>query len=255
MRGRSWLGIIAVAIAGLGVPVAGADDPAHAVFLLQVVSRDGGGYRSAVYGTAFFIASDGTALTNSHVVYLAQHEPDRYQLLAVVNRQFYSASIICASRLSHDPSDPGLNIRPSRDVAKIHLTPAAFPFGQWRLVLPSGERLLLVTAHHNALPRFPFLTVAGQPSSGERIRVIGFGHLFPGPEQWSAIGQILGVDRTSDGTEIFGIDFTGPVQPGNSGSPVLNPLDQVIGMWTWYSRSDTNIGMAISSSALRLPCL
>ncbi len=255
MRGRSLLAIIAVAVAGLGIPVAGADDPAGAVFLLQVVRRDGGRYLSAVYGTAFFISSDGTALTNSHVVYLAQREPARYQLLAVVNREFYSASIICASRLQHNPSDPGLNVRPSRDVAKIHLSPAVFPFAQWRLMLPTGERLLAVTAHHDALPRFPFLTIAGQPGSGDQIRVIGFGHLFPGPERWTATGQVLGIDRTPDGTEIFGIDFTGPAQPGNSGSPVLNPLDQVIGMWTWYSPSDTNIGMAISNSALRIPCL
>jgi S1-C subfamily serine protease len=247
--------VIAVAIIAAGIPVAGADDPAPAVFLLEVIARNGVSYQSAVYGTAFFISGDGTALTNSHVVYLAQREPERYQLLAVVNREFYSASIVCASRLQHDPTNPGLNIQPGRDVAKIRVSPSTFPFAQWGLNLPSGQRLLTVTAHRASLPRFPTLTVAGRPSAGDQVRVIGFGHLFPGPPGWTATGQVLGIDHTADGTEIFGVDFSGPVQPGNSGSPVLNPQDQVIGMWTWYSLTDANIGMAIGNSAFLTPCL
>lgn len=255
MRGLLVLGVIAVTFISFGIPVAGADDLTQAVFLLQVVDRDGGSYRGTVYGTAFFISNDGVALTNSHVVYQAQHDPGRYQLLAVVNGEFYSASIICASRLHHDPTDPGLNVPPSRDVAKIKLSPSAFPFARWRLLAPSGQLVLQVAAHRAALPRFPSLTIAGRPTSGDQVRVIGFGHLFPGPPRWTATGQVLGVARTSDGTEIFGIDFTGPATLGNSGSPVLNFQDQVVGMWTWYSLSDANLGMAISNSAFMVPCL
>ncbi len=255
MRGFVAIGVIAVIVSLGGIRVAGADDPPHAVFLLQVVAQDGGEYRSAVYGTAFFVSDDGTALTNSHVVYLAQRDPARYQLLAVVNQEFFSASVVCASRLPHDPTDPGLHIRPSRDVAKIRLSPATFPFAQWRLTLPGGASLARVTAHRNGLPRFPFLTVAGRPISGDPVRVIGFGPFLPGVPRWTATGQVLGVDQTTDGTEIFGIDFAGRAQPGNSGSPVLDPQDQVIGMWTWHSLSDSNIAMAIGSSALRNPCL
>lgn len=255
MRGLLALGVVATMFAVFGIAAAGADDPAQAVFLLEVVTRDGGSYHGAVYGTAFFIAPDGTALTNSHVLYLAAHEPARYELLAVVNQEFYSASIICASRLYHDPTDPGLNLRPSRDVAKIRLSPSTFPFPRWRLALPSGHRLLQATAHRAALPRFPFLTIAGRPTSGDPVRVVGFGHIFPGPLPWTANGQVLGIDRTADGTEIFGIDVSGPASPGNSGSPVLNTRDEVVGMWTWLSLSDSNIGMAISNSALAVPCL
>ncbi len=255
MRVLSSIAVIAAVLIFYGTPVVGADDPEHAVFLLQVVARNNGSYQSAVYGTAFFVAGDGTALTNSHVVYLAQREPARYQLLAVVNQEFYSASIVCASRLGHDPTNPGFNVHPGRDIAKIRLVPSAFPFARWRLLLPGGQRLLSVTAHRDGLPQFPFLPVSGRPSSGDQVRVIGFGHLFPGPPRWTATGQVLGIDHTIDGTEIFGVDFTGPMEPGNSGSPVLNPQDQVIGMWTWYSVTDANIGMAISNSAFHVPCL
>jgi S1-C subfamily serine protease len=256
VRGFVAIGVIAVLVSLGGIPVAGADDPSHAVFLLQVVAEEGGQYRSAMYGTAFFVSVDGTALTNSHVVYLAQREPARYHLLAVVNQEFFSASIVCASRLPHDPTDPAvLNVRPSRDVAKIRLLPATFPFAQWRLTLPGGVSLASVTAHRNGLPRFPFLTVAGRPVSGDQVHVIGFGPFLPSVPRWTATGQVLSVDQTMDGTEIFGIDFAGRAHPGNSGSPVLNPQQEVIGMWTWYSLTDMNIAMAIGTSALRIPCL
>lgn len=253
MRGFVFFGVIATVLFALGPPTAGADDPAQAVFLLQVIPR-GDGSQSAVYGTAFFISSNGTALTNSHVVYLAARDPAQYALLAVVNREFYSASVVCTSRLGHDPTDPGLNVRPSRDIAEIRLSPSTFPFARWQLKLPSGQPLLMVSAHRGVLPRFRSLTIAGHPSSGDQVRVIGFGHLF-GPQRWTATGQVRGIARTSDGTEIFGIDFNGPALPGNSGSPVLNPDDQVVGMWAWHSLSDANLGMAISNSAFLVPCL
>jgi hypothetical protein len=253
VRGLVWIGVVATVLFLLGPPAAGADDPAQAVFLLQVIPRGDVAYQNEVYGTAFFISSDGTALTNSHVVSLAAREPAQYTLLAVVDREFYSASIVCASQLGHDPTDPARNVRPVRDVAMIRLAPSTFPFARWQLMLPSGHRLLTVSAHRAALPRFRSLTIAGHPSSGDQVRVIGFGH-FVGPRRWTMTGQVLGIDQATDGTEIFGIDFSGPAMPGNSGSPVLNPQNQVIGMWAWHSLSDANIGMAISNSAFLVPC-
>ncbi len=256
MRGFMAAGVVGAIVSLAGIAVAGADDPSHAVFLLQVVAQDGGQYRSVMYGTAFFVSDDGTALTNSHVVYLAQREPARYRLLAVLNQEFFSASIVCASRLPHDPTDAGaLNVRPSRDVAKIRLSPATFPFGEWRLALPGGLSLARVTAHRQGLPRFPFLRVGGHPVSGDQVHMIGFGQLLPGVPRWTATGQVLSVDQTTDGTEIFGIDFAGLAQPGNSGSPVLNPQEEVIGIWTWHSLTDANVAMAIGNTALRIPCL
>jgi S1-C subfamily serine protease len=256
VRGVMAVGMIVAIVSLAGVAVVGAVEPSDAVFLLQVVAQDGRQYRSVMYGTAFFVSGDGTALTNSHVVYLAQREPARYRLLAVVNQEFFSASIVCASRLQHDPTDPvALNVRPGRDVAKIRLSPATFPFEEWRLALPGGVSSARVTAHRHGLPRFPFLRVGGHPASGDQVHMIGFGQLLPGVPRWTATGQVLSVDQTGDGTEIFGIDFAGLAQPGNSGSPVLNPRDEVIGMWTWHSLTDSNVAMAIGNSALRIPCL
>jgi S1-C subfamily serine protease len=248
-----FIGVSATALFLFGLPPAGADDPAQAVFFLQVVPRGDLSSQSTVYGTAFFISSDGTALTNSHVVYQAAHEPARYALLAVVDREFYSASIVCASQLAHDPTAPASAGPAVRDVAMVKLAPSTFPFPRWQLLLPNGHRLLTVSAHRAALPRFLHLTVAGRPSSGQQVRAIGFGHLF-GPQRQTMIGQVLEIGRAADGTEIFGIDFRDPTIPGNSGSPVLNPQNQVIGMWAWHSVNDANIGMAISNSAFLVPC-
>jgi hypothetical protein len=50
--------------------------------------------------------------------------------------------VICASRLPDDPTAPSLAVPAGRDVAKIVLRPAAFPFRTWRLARPTGEPLL-----------------------------------------------------------------------------------------------------------------
>ncbi len=231
------------------------NDPAQAVFMLVTITHEGGHYKSVESGTAFFISGDGTALTNSHLVYRAEHDPDLYQLLAIVDKEFYSAQIVCASKLRDDPTKEGYaGVHAGRDVAEIKLEPSAFPFQGWGLQLRSGESLAIATAHRGALPEFSFLTLADHPGIGNHIHIVGFGHISPIPYRWTATGQISGVDRASDGTEIFGVEFTNPAQPGNSGSPVFNDQNRVIGIWTWHSISQSDRGTAQSNSALQDPC-
>lgn len=250
---RPIAAVMAVIMTFAAVQAAGAaqEDPARAVFILVVVKQNGKDYESEGYGTAFFVASDGTAVTNSHVVYLAQHDPDHYRLLAIIDKEFYSITIACASRLTFPESQES---HLERDVAKIKVIPAAFPFESWEYSFKTGEHLTIATAHRGQLPDFPALTVADRFVDGEHVRVIGFGHISPIPYRWVASGSIFETGRASDGTEVFAIRFTNPAQPGNSGSPVLNDSNHVIGLATWYSTIDASLGVAQSNSVLQNPC-
>ncbi|HLW47804.1 MAG TPA: serine protease [bacterium] len=231
-----------------------AADPAGAVFQVEIVARDTN--KSAGYGTAFFTASDGTALTASHVVYRAQHDPEHYDLLAIVDKEFYSVEIVCASKLHDDPTKPSAvtGVQPGRDVAQIKVVPSRFLFREWLLTLETGEKLRLATAHANAVPAFPYLAIARGPSAGEHIRVIGFGHISPIPRVFVATGQIDRMTQARDGTDIFSAEFPSRPQPGNSGSPILNDRNQVVGLWPWYSLTQSNLAVGISSTALQRPC-
>jgi|GEM_PF-5152701 len=134
-------------------------DPADAVFQVLIVARDT--YKELGYGTAFFTGSDGTALTVSHVVYRAQQDAAHYDLLAIVNKEFYSVDIVCASKLPYDPTKQNAvaGVPYGRDVAQIKVVPSRFSFRSWLLTLKTGEKLTLATAHRDALPAFPYLTV------------------------------------------------------------------------------------------------
>lgn len=240
------------------VPARGTESaPSEGVFMLVTLARDGGVYKFESYGTGFFISADGTALTNSHVVYNAHRSPQQYSLLAVVGKEFYRAVVVCASPLAADPMQPDPNqvgVSPGRDVAEIRLEPSDFPFGTWDLPLPGGERLTLATAHTGPLPKFHALPLDGLPQMWEHVRVIGFGHISPIPRVWTAVGMVNDLGTAPDGTPIFILKFSSPARPGNSGSPVLNDQDQVVGMWAWYSPTDPTDGAGISSTALRPAC-
>ncbi|HEV2439383.1 MAG TPA: serine protease [bacterium] len=226
-------------------PAARADD---ATFVLLALTQDG---RPAALGTAFFIDGDGTALTNSHVVYLARQHPERYRLLAVVGREFYSAVLVCASRLAYDPATDTAVV--GRDVAEIKLGPSRFTFTTY--VLGGVER----TAHLTRLPAFPALRLGGDPTPGAAVRIVGFGlvaeQVPPTPGvRWTATGTVDDVGAAPDGTPVFRVVSTNGPRKGNSGSPVLDAAGQVVGIWTWNSDENLAFGFAIGSSALARPC-
>jgi V8-like Glu-specific endopeptidase len=230
------------------------DDPSAAVFQLETVVRDTG--RGVAYGTAFFTSADGTALTVSHVVYRAQRDPNRYALMAILNKEFYSVQIVCASRLGYDPrrANAVTGVPLGRDVAQIKVVPSQFTFHDWFITLTTGDRLPMATAHSGPLPGFHYLTLASGPMQGAHIRVIGFGHISPIPRMFVADGRIDKMNTTMDGTDIFSAMFTNPPQAGNSGSPILNERNQVVGIFPWSSLTDSDMATGISSSALQKPC-
>ena len=223
------------------------ESPSKSVILLTTMEQS----RSVSYGTGFFIASDGTALTSSHVVYQVHTAPAKYQLLAIVNGEFFSATLICASDLPYDPTKVSDLPTMSRDVAEIRLRPSQFPFQQYMI---NGRPY--ATAHRGPLPSFPALTLGENPSLGDEIRVLGFGYLesTPIPYEWSASGTVKAVGAAGDGTAVFGILFARPAVPGHSGSPVLNAASEVVGIWNWFNRTETQRGVAIGVSALRPAC-
>ena len=238
-----------------------ASDPAGAIFQLATYAREpdkDGNFRGRSSGTAFFITSDGTALTASHVVYRFVQDTITYRLLAIVGKEFYDATVICTSKLPYDAnrSDPNhVGVSFTRDVAKIKVAPTtAFEGRKDTLYLlpKSGERLEWAHAHKADLPVFPFLTVGGRPDG--RVRVIGYGQISALPRQWTSEGSVERTFTGNDGTPLFDVSSPNPAQPGNSGSPVLNDQNEVVGLWTWHYYSRPTVGTAQSNVVLTNPC-
>jgi len=254
--------LLAAAILGAILPLAPGESvkaqeaPQRSLVVVVVMEHVvQGPYQSGYYGvsrgTGFLIAPDGTAITSSHVVYRVRANPVTYQLLAIVGREFYGATLLCASDLPYDPIKQSTSIPPSRDVAEIRLTPSTFPFDQ----LEYG-RTLYASAHHGPLPTFPALTLAAEPEVGDDVRILGFGYLrdAPVPYEWSAAGTVSHMQTLQDGTQIFEVWMAQEAEPGHSGSPVLNTSDQVVGLFNWISRDEPKMGSAISSAALNPVC-
>ena len=230
-------------------------EAADAVFQVQTLDRQpgtDGRYHAHGFGTGFFTSADGTALTVSHVVYLAAHSPEKYRLIAIVGKEFYDADVICASKLPYDPSKPD-TVRQgrqlSRDVAQIKVAPSTMPEGNRELSYQTkdGTRIPLATAHLGPLPEFPFLKMGRGP--GQHVRIVGYGAISAIPSRWTAEGQVERIFSARDGTSVFDVTSRNPAMPGDSGAPVLNEAGEVVGIWAWrfYDRPDTGTAQMISS--------
>lgn len=226
------------------------------VFMLATVAGSnalaGVALRFVGVGTAFFVDPDGTALTNSHVVYAARQDPGRYQLLAIVGHEFYGASIVCASPLARDPREANARAVVARDVAEVRLAPSRFPFTR----LVPRDKDITYTAHLGRLPAFPTLPLAPDPAPGEDVRIVGYGERLQGPatEQRAAAGKVTEIWTAPDDTPVFSIASSDRPRPGSSGSPVLDGQGRVVGMWTWAAVPSLAFGLAIAGSALTPAC-
>jgi hypothetical protein len=252
---------ILIVLAVLAIPApaspqqAAAPTPEQSVMLVSVMEKDGNAYRGVARGTAFFVSADGLAVTNSHVVWQAAHNPDRFKTIAVVGKSLFGAQIVCASRLWYDPSRPPAGgVEPNKDLALIRLTPPPSDFGRWGVRAETGELIELARAHEGPVPSFAPLRGASRPSVGERVRVLGYGDISAVPRLSVGDGTVVEHRDGADRTPTFVVSFTTPAAPGHSGSPVLNARNEVVGVWTWGFANDPARGQAIGAEALDPPC-
>jgi V8-like Glu-specific endopeptidase len=205
-------------------------------------------YRSQTAGTAFLIGADGRAMTNSHVLDLARTSPRTFQIIATVGNEFFSARIICASAL---PARVGENSMMGRDVAAIQLVPPEIPAQGFSFAGIEKWR-----PHQGPMPRFAALRFGAPAAVGDLVRVLGFGFRSGTilPYEWSATGTVGWLGQARDGTAVLAIKFDREAEHGHSGSPVLNPQGEVVGMLTWLRPADRTVGIAISGAALDPAC-
>jgi len=227
-------------------------DPASAVFQLLTFTRDGTQHRSVYAGTEFFSHPDGTALTNAHVVRLALEEPNRYYLLAFVERYFFGAAITCAARLPAGTAAGG--VEAARDLAVVRVIPPNAPFRSLTAPGANGERAPFATAWNAPMPDFASLSMGPAPRAGDPIRIIGFGGSRTVPQRRVAIGAVRDVWNARDGTPVFSMNFIDPVLEGDSGAPILNVAGQVQGLFGWRLVNQPTVGVGITSPALQSPC-
>ncbi|HEV2358623.1 MAG TPA: serine protease [bacterium] len=247
-----WAGFLGVALT-LGLAPAhhaseaqGMSGSGGVVALLDVAAAAAG---QSAFGSGFFIGSDGTVLTNAHVVLGFLRDPGRYRLIALWNGEWFSASVTCASALpAYQTLDDTQPVHPRRDIAEVRLGPA--PAGQ--VVQVQGRQW---RPHTGPLPAFPALAFAGRdPVAGQQVETLGYTFSVGPPTLMTQPGRVLSLFKASDGTPIVALRYATPAQQGESGAPILDTSGYVVGMQTWKSASKPHDGAGIAQSALKTPC-
>ena len=182
----------------------------------DILSGYGTQRRQVGAGTGFFVASDGTMVTNKHVVEDAEAE---YSVIMNDGKK------LAAKVLARDPT---------KDIAILKVTPAT---GQSFSFIPLGDSGGLkvgqtVVAIGNALGEFQNTVSVGVISG--LLRTITASGGFSGPE---VLSQVIQTDAA--------------INPGNSGGPLLDLSGMVIGINNAVAEGAENIGFAIPISAAK----
>lgn len=240
--------VVALLVVLLRTATTGAGADISPVF--QVVTYETAKTQLVSGGTGFFVDPDGTALTASHVVAQAVAKPGAYGLLAIVGKEMFNLSVVCATKVDERFIQDALT---TGDVARIKLAPFDKPFDAVGFTAPNGLPVEIGHAHEGPMPTFPALALSDStPGEGDEVTIKGFGHISAIPYEWATKGR---VDERVDQYHVFAIRSPSPPQPGNSGSPVLNAQGQVVGMMTWSGpETDRTLTWAQTVFALKRPC-
>lgn len=170
-------------------------------------------------GSGFIYSSDGTIITNKHVV---SDTTAKYQVITADNKKYD------VQKISRDPSD---------DIAILKIDP-----GQ-----NSGTSLqpvILGDSSHIQVGQFAIAigTALGEFRNSVTTGVVsGVGRGITAGDQYQGSAENLSnVIQTS-----------AAINPGNSGGPLLNSDAQVIGMNTAVAANGQNIGFALPVNVLK----
>lgn len=214
--------VILVAI-GLGSGPAVAQSfarpvPLHGVFVL--ITMDRVTWQPYQYATGFFYDTAGDAYTASNVVRDAVTDP-YLMLVALVDGAEYAVHVDCWNPNSKDRART-----PNRDVAVVHVGPDVPDFPLWSY-RPATSPLAIV----------PMPIDAGSSlTGGQPVRVLGFGRRRGDriPEVETP-GNLRGVLRAGDGTEILSVEVPGGPAEASSGAPVVDGAGGVLGIAVWQA--------------------
>lgn len=159
-------------------------------------------------GSGFFVSSDGTIVTNKHVV----GETNAEYTVITSDKKEYSATV-----LARDPI---------QDIALLKISGGEFP----ALELANSDEVRVgqtAVAIGNSLGEFSN-TVSRGIVSGLKRNLVASGSRFEMPERLSGI-----------------IQTDAAINPGNSGGPLLDLSGKVIGVNVAMAQGAQNIGFAI----------
>ena len=155
------------------------------VGLIAIDQGSHGGFPAS----GFTVSSDGMVLTNSHVVYRVAQEPSKYRLIAFLDREWYSASLFCSTKLPYDPTRTRSGVPLTKDIAIVKLE-LPFVNKPWGYSLPGGERYDY-QPHQGPMPEFSVFHLAKHdPGIGTAVHTTGYSTISALPRLFTTTGSV-----------------------------------------------------------------
>lgn len=131
---------------------------------------------------------------------------------------------------------------------QIGLRQQGYPDMECQVVLADEGSDTALLKVNQPLPSFLPLRELGYDLLGEQITTLGFPLTGLGSQLQVTQGNIAGLQGI--GNDIRFMQFTAPIQPGSSGSPLLLPTGEVVGMVTHTIANAQNMNYAVKYQLL-----